>query len=367
MSGRIPDEGRYSKISRRMWNDEKFRELSAAKPNAQTLFQRLLSGPELGCVPGLFPARLSGLAEALGWPLKATDKCWKEIAGKKMAEADWVAGLIWVPNSIFHNWPQSINAVLGWKIALKEMPECALKRKAIEALRVALSELGPQWVEAFSKASGVTSRRPSGIPSNKPSAKPSPKASGIPSDIQDTGSGSKIRILAADSPEDLSGSGRSEPPEAAAAEFGNRPEYQRKYELAARNSGEFALAGGVRWPEFVEVWRAWGKPFGITELPHVSQRIDRDISAVIEALASGRTVAELVEAGRLAETDDYIRGLSGGGPANFTAAVLRRLLARRKVDQPVARPADAPAVWRDPDADNRENWVPPPEDLAGAL
>ncbi|HEY3234629.1 MAG TPA: hypothetical protein VGJ84_07920, partial [Polyangiaceae bacterium] len=80
MSGRTPDEGRYSKVSRRMWDDERFRELSPAPPNAQTLWQRLLTGPELGCVPGLYTARLGGLADALGWPADALREKWDEIA-----------------------------------------------------------------------------------------------------------------------------------------------------------------------------------------------------------------------------------------------------------------------------------------------
>jgi hypothetical protein len=105
------------------------------------------------------------------------------------------------------------------------------------------------------------------------------------------------------------------------------PTVARKYELALKNPGVFALEHGVRWPEFMAVWLAWGRPFGITELPHVTQRIDRDIMAVIEALASGKTVEQLVAAGKAAETDEYFKGLTGGGPASFTPAVLRRLLA----------------------------------------
>lgn len=155
MSGRIPDEGRYSKVSRRMWGDERFQALSAPKPNAQTLWKRLLTGPELGCIPGLYAARIGGLADALKWPLKATQKCWDEIAAQGMAEADWAAGLVWVPNAIRHNEPTSPNTVAAWRKAANQLPECALRAKAFLALAEYLTEMGPTWIGAWGLADGA--------------------------------------------------------------------------------------------------------------------------------------------------------------------------------------------------------------------
>jgi len=159
---RKPDEGRYSKVSRRIWGSGDFRELSAPKPSAQWLWLRLLTGPELGCIPGLFEAWEGGLASALRWSVRDFRRCWEEIESRKMAAADWTAGLIWVPNAIHHNFPENPNTVKGWKLAWKELPDCALKLRAAKALLhvFALRDLeapvrnGATWVEAFHHATG---------------------------------------------------------------------------------------------------------------------------------------------------------------------------------------------------------------------
>lgn len=155
MSGRTPDEGRYSKVTRRMWDDEQFRQLSAAPPNAQTLWQRLLTGPELGCIPGLYAARLGGLADALGWSIEDTKEKWAEIESKRMAFADWRAGLVWVPKAIRHNGPSSPNTVVAWRKAANQLPECALRAKAFLGISEFLTEMGPDWIGPWNLADGA--------------------------------------------------------------------------------------------------------------------------------------------------------------------------------------------------------------------
>lgn len=146
------DRGRYSKVSRRMWNDADFRDLSGPPPNAQTLWQRLLTGPELTNVPGLFGAWDAGLACALQWPVEGFREAFREVSAKGMAKADWKAGLVWVPKAIVHNEPENPNVVLSWRAAWEELPECDLKDEAYEALHEHLKGLGEQWVSAFEKA-----------------------------------------------------------------------------------------------------------------------------------------------------------------------------------------------------------------------
>jgi hypothetical protein len=132
-----------------MWVDESFQALSKPLPNAQSLWQRLLTGPELGCIPGLFSARLGGLADALDWSKEDTQRCWEEISAQGLAEADWAAGLVWIPKAIVHNEPPNPNVVISWRLALCELPECDLKKRAIETIRAFLENLGPSWVNAF--------------------------------------------------------------------------------------------------------------------------------------------------------------------------------------------------------------------------
>ena len=153
---------RYSKVSRRIWNDARFRALSAPQPNAQTLFQRLLTGPELTNIPGCFQAWEAGLAQALGWPLDGFRKAFAEVSAQGLAKADWEVGFIWIPKAILHNKPESPNVVRSWKATWDELPECQLKADAFRALKAFVEGLPKGFGEAFAEGC------------RKPSAKPSP-------------------------------------------------------------------------------------------------------------------------------------------------------------------------------------------------
>jgi hypothetical protein len=141
--------GRYSKIHRRMWNDEKFRKLSKPQPCGQALWFRFLCGPELGPIPGLFSAREPGLADAMGWDLKPFRQSFGELSGLGLAEADWEAGLVWVSNAIKYNEPANPNVVKSWADAWAELPECSLKTKAFTAICDYLKERGESFLSEF--------------------------------------------------------------------------------------------------------------------------------------------------------------------------------------------------------------------------
>lgn len=147
------DEARYSKVSRRMWNDEGFRKLSAPRePNAQHLWFRILTGPELSVVPGCFQAWDAGLARALGWPIDGTHACFEEIVAQGMAKADWEVGFIFVPNAIKHNKPTSTNVVKSWRKTWMDLPECALKNEAYQRLKGIVEAMGDSFAKAFAWA-----------------------------------------------------------------------------------------------------------------------------------------------------------------------------------------------------------------------
>lgn len=299
MSGRTPDEGRYSKVSRRMWGDARFQALSKAKPNAQSLWQRLLTGPELGCIPGLYPARIGGLADALGWPLKATKACWDEIATQKMAEADWTAGLVWVPNAIAHNEPQSPNTVIGWRLALRELPECELKVRALSRLRDFLHAKGEAWVKAFDEAIDK--------PSPKAQAMPSAEPSDIPCCNQEQEQDSEDKIFqnnppdldldpdlhpVSASPEDLTGSARA-----------------RTSEPSARVQLDPCLRS-LTAPDPDEVWifGQWVKTFG-----KVNAVFDQGRAACLaHRRLAGMTREDAAAALRGAAADDFVMGRKNG-------------------------------------------------------
>jgi hypothetical protein len=164
MSG---DRGRYSKVSRRIWNSPSFKELTQPKPCGAWLFFRLLTGPELSNIPGLFQAWEAGLAQALGWSVKDFRKAFKEVLDSGMAQADWSVGLVWLPGAIHHNEPESVNVVIGWRTAWQELPECKLKAEAEASLMSWAEAKGEAWWKAFQKATGRPSPKPWAIQEQK--------------------------------------------------------------------------------------------------------------------------------------------------------------------------------------------------------
>jgi hypothetical protein len=157
MTFQPPREEPYGKVSRRIWGDEKFLGLSAPKPNARDLWLYFLTGPEPTIIPGLIPRMGIGvLSDSLKWPYGATLRVWKEIHAAGMAEADFKAGVIWLPKAIIHNSPANPNVVLAWRKVT--LPECPLVIRALLTIRARLSlkpkpkEGWPTFLEAFDKA-----------------------------------------------------------------------------------------------------------------------------------------------------------------------------------------------------------------------
>lgn len=157
---RKPDEGRYSKVSRRVWGSKDFRDLSAPKPNAQTLWLRLLTGPELGVIPGLFEWSEAGTAERMGWSTHAIRKHLTEILNRGMAVFDRAACLMWVPKAIQHNPPDNPNVVLGWRAAWRELPECDVKGTAQVGIALWCAQRGAQWVKEWENVKGDVGGNP---------------------------------------------------------------------------------------------------------------------------------------------------------------------------------------------------------------
>lgn len=159
--------GRYRKVEVRTWGDAKFRKLSPMPPCGQGLWLFLITGPHTGPIPGLFRAGRAAMAEELGWTPEAFDEAFREAFQQGMVEADFQARVMWVPNAIRHNKPESPNVVRSWAAEFDLIPECDLKWKAFEALKASIHALG----EAYGKAFDETFPKPSVKASGKPSAK----------------------------------------------------------------------------------------------------------------------------------------------------------------------------------------------------
>lgn len=183
---------RYRKIDVRVWVDDKFRALSPLPPSGQALWLYLLTNPETVNIPGLYRAGEATLAEGLGWPLADFRRAFAEVARKKMAKADWMSRVVWIPNAIRYDRPQSANAVKSWGKSWSEIPECPLKREAYGILKHFIETMQPAkgvstnaaFIDAFHEAiPGFPPRVRK--PSGKPNRKPSRKAHGKPSRTQE--------------------------------------------------------------------------------------------------------------------------------------------------------------------------------------
>lgn len=162
---------RYRKIEVRTWADERFRGLSPIQPSGQGLWFFLLTGPHTGPIPGLFRAGRAAMAEELDWGMEAFDKAFQEVSEHGMAKADFKARLVWLPNALKHNKPESPNVVRSWRVEMELLPECDLKNEAIERIRENLESIGPSYVAAFDEVVSYHAKKPA----QKPSGKPSPK------------------------------------------------------------------------------------------------------------------------------------------------------------------------------------------------
>jgi hypothetical protein len=150
---------RYRRITARMYNDDRFLALSPQPPSARTLWIWLLTGPLSTPVPGIVLGGVGAISDGLAWSRTATERCWQEVAGQGMAEADWTRGLIWIPKAVRHNPPENPNVVKHWRGFLNEwVPECDLRWTAEGELEVFLKA----FTEAFQKAFAEGARRPFG-------------------------------------------------------------------------------------------------------------------------------------------------------------------------------------------------------------
>ena len=171
---------RYRKIEVRTWSDEKFRDLSPIQPSGQGLWFFLLTGPHTTAIPGLFRAGRAAMAEELGWDQEAFDEAFQEVFDKGMAKADFKARLVWLPNAIRHNKPESPNVVKSWRAEVDLLPECQLKNEAILAISEYLEGLGESFINAFKN--NILEQDDGGVKCGKSNQlKPSPKASAKPS------------------------------------------------------------------------------------------------------------------------------------------------------------------------------------------
>ena len=156
---------KYRKISPCIWNDAKVRELSD-KGKLALLF--LLTHPHMTPL-GAIRANAPGLACELGWSEKVFRKAFGEVLALGIAKEDAKAPLVWFPNFLRHNMPESPKVVRSWVGAFRDLPESPLKGAMLERTGEAVRTLGEGFRSAFAEAfPGVLGRAAPGVSASRP-------------------------------------------------------------------------------------------------------------------------------------------------------------------------------------------------------
>ena len=190
---------RYRKIDTRVWNDEKFRGLS---DKGKLAFFFVLTHPHMTAI-GAMRASIPGLACELGWSEKAFREAFQEALSKGMAAHDEKACLVWLPNFLKYNKPESPNVVKSWDSALDLLPECDLKNKVIQYVKAFLEALPKAFREALPEAFREAFRK--GMPNQEqeqeqditpPVSPPTPLPGSLPGTLPDASGKSPPRTRA---------------------------------------------------------------------------------------------------------------------------------------------------------------------------
>ncbi|MEX0385839.1 hypothetical protein [Spiribacter onubensis] len=157
--------GRYRKIDTRIWNDEKFNELS---DDAKLVFFMVLTHPNMTAL-GAMRHTIAGLAEEMGWSTEGFREAFREASLKGMIEHDPKASVIALPNFIRYNGPESPNVVKAWSTALDLLPESEVTNRVVMRAARLAEDKGEGFAkalpEAFLKDFAKTS--PKGMPNQE--------------------------------------------------------------------------------------------------------------------------------------------------------------------------------------------------------
>jgi hypothetical protein len=141
---------KYRKVDVKIWNDAKFVSLSE---RGKLVFLFLMTHPNLTIV-GAMRATAPGLAAEIGIPLEGFREAFLEALSKGMAKVDKSAALIWLPNFLKYNKPESPNVVKAWPDAFDMLPECELKSQVFQHVKAFAEGMTEGFRKAFREVFG---------------------------------------------------------------------------------------------------------------------------------------------------------------------------------------------------------------------
>jgi hypothetical protein len=164
----------YRKIDVRIWNDARFISLTF---EGRMAWMMLLTHPMMTAI-GAIRATPDGLASELSFgaddKTEAFREAFRDVIAKGMVRYDAKASLMWLPNFLKYNKPESPNVVRAWAKAVEMLPECGLKDQAIQQAVGYAKGFGEGFRKAIGEAFPYTESSEQRTESKEPRAKIQP-------------------------------------------------------------------------------------------------------------------------------------------------------------------------------------------------
>lgn len=147
-------KARSTRVDARIWDDERFNKLSY--PNGRILWFYVMCNPNAKAFPGLYTETYAEMAKVVNIPVAATRAAFKEILQFRLAFTDQKTALIWVPNALKYNHPNSPLQIAHWLSCASSFSACQLRTHAVAVLghycEFSGNRGGNIWSKAFHEA-----------------------------------------------------------------------------------------------------------------------------------------------------------------------------------------------------------------------
>ena len=147
--------GRYRKVDPRIWNDSKFLSLSDQE---QLTFLYLLTHPNLTML-GMLRTKKEAIFYERGWDISACRSVWQTLCQLGLIVYDDV-GLVWIPNFLKYNEPESPSVVKSWRNVLDLLPECPVYFRGVSAAYQYCKARSSAFEQAFRQSVGQAVKVP---------------------------------------------------------------------------------------------------------------------------------------------------------------------------------------------------------------
>lgn len=155
---------RYRRLRCGLWREVWFQALTAHQRN---VYLYLRTGPQTDAVPGLCRFSPAMAAEDLGCTPRAVEIALALLAKSGRLAWDPKTRVTWVPDALEDQRPSSPLNFAGWGGALSVVPDCDVKRTAVERLFAYATTRGPDFVDSLRRSVG-----PEASPEAAPKAAP---------------------------------------------------------------------------------------------------------------------------------------------------------------------------------------------------